>query len=507
MLSIPAFGETKCFDNQLNRDARVVLIPGAEASRFADYCDLLTREGFAQRERRSDERHAFAAFYQGGTGVFVNFFANTRELQLVVEEHTKYFSYSNTCGAPCVAPQITQLKLLDYGMTYVIRLSDGRFFVIDAGRPFAEDTDRLFACLKAGSPHEKPVIAAWLFTHAHADHLYGFFPFWERHGGQVTIEKILFCFPEPEDVTHYPALGKAAVDYPNATDREKLQEFLSLAKHLEIPVYAPHTGQRYCVGDAELVMLAGMEDTIHCANHINATSLAFSMVLAGQKLLWTGDSRFSEIRFSERYGADLKADILQVPHHGFGSGTAEEQITAYRLIQPRVCLLPASEEEAFTTFSTFRPGTQFLMTQMDIEEMIVGDDNRTLTLPYTPAPGAKEFLAKRYRQGRDNAGATTWVFTDLNTAKAEDARFTVRNKTYLPSEITAELFLDGEQEAVCCMKLTAPGRTTTEVNIFCDDANVGSIPQNAPLRVRFLCSLPVVVSQPQHKESYRSSEN
>lgn len=512
MIQVPAFGEKEYFDTQMKRNARVVLLPQAEASRFADYCGLLEQEGFAQKERRSEPYGEYAAFYKDGWGVFVNYFANSRELQLVMEENTKKFSYEDACGEPRVAPQVSQLKLRDYGMTYVIRLSDGRFLVIDSGRSFVEDAQRLFACLKAGSPDEKPVIAAWVFTHAHSDHIYGFFTFWERHGGEVSIEKMLFCFPDPWDMDHYPAMEKPAWEYPGKTGNEKLQDFLDLVDRQGIPVYAPHTGQVYPVGDTQLLFLTGMEDTIHCAKDVNATSLAFSMELAGQKILWTGDSRFSDARFSKRYGTSLKADILQVPHHGFGSGTAEEQITAYELIRPRVCLLPASNREAFTTFSAFRPGTEYLMTQMDIEELIVGDDDRTLTLPYTPHPYGKEELAKRYRRGRDDAGARTWVFMGLDTAVPEDTLFTVLNMAHLPAEITAELFLGGESKGVRKVKLTATKRTFSVVNCFqsaedpnesCDQAN---IPENTPFCVRFFCSIPVVISHSRCKEAYRSSE-
>ena len=101
MVQIPAFCETEYFDNQMNQDARVVLLPQAEASRFADYCGLLTREGFAQRERRSDPYGEYAAFYKDGWGVFVNYFANSRSssstvLTVSVPSGTiRYASFSN----------------------------------------------------------------------------------------------------------------------------------------------------------------------------------------------------------------------------------------------------------------------------------------------------------------------------------------------------------------------------------------------------------------------------
>ena len=65
-------------------------------------------------------------------------------------------------------------------------------------------------------------------------------------------------------------------------------------------------------------------------------------------MLWTNDAAFSHAKLPERYGEYLKADILQIPHHGFQSGSAEAEISGYDLIRPRVCLLPVSDYCAYT---------------------------------------------------------------------------------------------------------------------------------------------------------------
>ena len=49
-----------------------------------------------------------------------------------------------------VTPEITQIALEDFGMSYVIRLSDGRFIVIDGGRDFEPESDKLFKALNDG---------------------------------------------------------------------------------------------------------------------------------------------------------------------------------------------------------------------------------------------------------------------------------------------------------------------------------------------------------------------
>ena len=96
---IPAFGEKQFFDNQLNKTARVVLIPDSSECRFSDYCQLLRQAGFRQTELVSLTHRRFAAFQKDNTGVFVNFFANTSELQIVVEENcTLYFRGFDLAG-------------------------------------------------------------------------------------------------------------------------------------------------------------------------------------------------------------------------------------------------------------------------------------------------------------------------------------------------------------------------------------------------------------------------
>lgn len=69
-------------------------------------------------------------------------------------------------------------------MSYVIRLTDGRFIVIDGGREFEPDSERLYQCLKNGSSGQNPVIAAWIMTHPHSDHFHCFIEFMDH----VTIQ-------------------------------------------------------------------------------------------------------------------------------------------------------------------------------------------------------------------------------------------------------------------------------------------------------------------------------
>ena len=515
--SIPVFGETDYSAEQMNRSSRVVLIPNCPARRFADYCELLAKNGFSEKERFSAPHRSYATFQKDTFGVFLNYFSGTSELQLVTEENCAYFSYTDTCGAAVTTPQLTQLKLKDFGLSDTVRLSDGRFLVIDCGNAYEADADALFARLKQDSPHETPVIAGWILTHPHCDHYHNFFPFMDKYGDRVVIEKFFFHFPEAEDLAHYPALTIVRevvcrwLGVENMPTNEALKLFYQRVEAMGVPVYMPHTGQCYQIGDAKLQFVGTMDDTIHCSQNINATSLMFFMELGGQKIFFTADGSFSDARLAQRYGEELRSDILQVPHHGFGCGTDEGQIA------PKVCLLPVQKKLAYSTFTTYREGTNYLMTRLGIHELLTGEKDQTLTLPYTPDPAESCTLRQRYLEGRDSAGAKVWVFTELNTGNREDFFFSVLNTTYFASALQVELYFENMQNKIVRIQNQAPRLGMFRLNCLLQPSEEQrqfdapdfleklGIPENTNFAVRFLSDLPIVISHRDHKCTYRSS--
>lgn len=522
-VQIPAFGETEFFDNRINKTARVVLIPNSPECRFSEYCRLLRQDGFNQTELISLNHREFAAFQKENTGVFLNFFSNTAELQIVVEEDCAYFSYQDNCLTENVQPQLSQIKPAYYGLCDAVRLSDGRQVVIDIGDAQEESADNLFARLKAESPYEKPVIAAWIITHPHCDHFHGFFPFMDKYGDEVIIEKFFFNFPEADDTEHYPGLVsfRAAINKWFNTENMQTDEVLKIFRErveaMGIPIYMPHTGQSYRIGDATFSFLASIDDSIHCSKEINPTSLMFMMDLAGQKIFLTGDGSFGDTRLPERYGDELKADIMQVPHHGFGCGDSDAQIRGFRLIAPRVCLLPVEFQIAYTSFTTYHPGTNYIMTRLGIDELLTGEKDQILPLPYSPNPAEAFTYRQRYQEGRDNSGARTWIFTELNTARKEDFTFSVFNGNYYNSRLQVELYFENMQKKKIVIQNQAPRLGVFRLNCLLrpdedpslfdetDFLEKLNIPENTYFAVRFISDLPVVVSHRDHAPAYRST--
>ena len=517
MLTLPAFGETEYTLHQMNKTANVLRIESATKAHFDTYCAHFEEQGFESRERRETEFSLFAAYEGKEECLFLNYFKNTGELQIVGEKDCRYFEFSGRKGASITTPQVTQLHLTDFGMSYIIRLSDGRFILIDGGNRFEADADRLFEALSKNSPTKTPVIAAWIITHPHSDHYHCLFPFFARHGEKVKVERFLKNFCEADDLEHYPklAIDDDRFDF-DASEQTNIPLLNQLIEKSGAELFMPHTGQTYRIGDATFEVLASMDDTIHCSQNINASSLVFRMTLADQIVLWTADAGFSYARLPERYGAYLKSHILQVPHHGFGCGEIKAQIEGFKQIAPETCFLPVSDYHAFTSFSGYREGTRFLMEELGISELITGDHTRTLPLPYTADPKGPEKLMRAFLKGRQDAGARTWVFTNLFTDRAEDFSFSLLNLTYVPQKVKIDLLFEDRDftvEGIVCeanpFSITALDLQNASLMIenefFGNPAfDQKKIPKSSLFAIRFTCNEPIIISHKEHKETYHS---
>ena len=515
MLKIPAFCEENYTMRQANSHCRICRIPDAQSASFDAYVAYAKEEGFAQKEVRHEDFWLYAAMQNGTQGLFLNYFVNTGELFISLEEECGYFEYTDPVLPSRVTPQITQVMLEDFGLSFVIRLSDGRFIVIDGGVNFKPHSERLLACLKKGSPDQKPVIAAWIMSHPHSDHFHCFIGFMDLYADEVVIEKFLFYFPEADDLAHYPKLEKSdpRFDYPTA-GTYNIPRMLERMKATGAPIYTAHTGQTYRIGDAVCEILACMDDTIHLSQNINATSLVIRMELGGQVILWATDASFEYARVPDRYGSYLKSDILQIPHHGFQSGSPEDEIRGYDLIQPRVCLLAVSDYNAYTAFCTYRKSFAHLMDRSCVEEVITGTPQRTIELPYTPPAYAKRDLEARVREGRENSGAHTWVFSNLSTACAEDFEFCLLNMSKCKAEIWIELFFEDPSLNIRNIKAEVASGALKQVSLVGDSVDGDAlyfnwmslkqkgIPENQPFAARFISNVPVVITSKAHTASY-----
>ena len=133
-------------------------------------------------------------------------------------------------------------------------------------------------------------------------------------------------------------------------------------------------------------------------------------------------------------------------------------------------------------------------------------------MPY----GAKE-LQEKFQAGWANAGACSWVFMGLNTARKRDFVFTFLNSTNQAADIEIELFFDEASRNVRRIK-SSVGRNSTRTICITNPEHADSdsfffnpwglkfrgIPKRAEFGVRFYCSVPVVVVHKKHPAAFHS---
>ena len=448
------------FDEAEGPACRTICLHKVRLSEFEEYVAAVLRLGYAIREEYTLGTSRFYAFEKEDTALFLNYYPEIGHMTLVGEKDSGYYRLQDNPGCDCVGSLLTHIDLEDYGMSYMIRMSDGRFLILDGGWDLEPDADKLMKQLKKQSPDSKPVIAAWIFTHPHIDHYRCFLVFYEKYREDVVIQSFLYNFPEitEELVSAVPLL----LEEEETEALGKLEQFVSGSG---VPTVRPHTGQVYRFSNVRMEVLASPDDACYAPCNVNSISLVLRMEIEGQRILFCGDSELDMVYLAERYGTYLKSDLLQVTHHGFNGGS----IPVYRLVWPAVCLVPVSEKLFFGTFGYQRAENQALIYDLDVKEIITGaTGDRVLELPYRPKPNGQTLLFDTARQWQEKLGARTWVFGDMTW---ETCQFSVLNMTYGEGTIRADLFFEDPAYNIRAIEIKAPAKTVKRVD-FTEDGSI-----------------------------------
>ena len=258
-----------------------------------------------------------------------------RSLRVVAEP------LENTTLPPLEAPEdaesevtISKITLMyPHNLCIVIHLSNGHFIVIDSGNNGRQKA--LSNYLRANSPDaDNVIIDAWIFTHFHQDHIGGFVDYMSDTSlsQYVTIKNIVYNFPE-----------KLVLDTaPGITDKNNVQKWNGIVESTGATVYQARTGQKYYFGNAEVEILWTFEDIMPhniITDRSNPTCIGFTVSIAGQKLMVTGDSSDEELGMAYRkFGDYLRCDFVQLSHHGKGDKSSPE--TFYRAVNAEYVLHP-----------------------------------------------------------------------------------------------------------------------------------------------------------------------
>ena len=332
---IPAFPAPFRLDD-VGENSFLISHEGAAKEDFDAYGAALLSGGY-RKHAEFDEGAVHAATYYNDRAVVSLSFAESDGILRAVTEPAENTVLPSVTPVPCGDLPILfrqegdLFEKTDCGMSYIFRLADGKFFVIDGGWNTPGIADRLYDILARMAEGKKPVIAAWIFTHAHVDHIGAFFDFARDYADRVKLETVIYSFPGESRLAE---MGDTLVSSCVAKWRQTVALFEG-AK-----IIKARTGQRFYLSGLTVEMLFGFEDygMPHLLHNFNDTSLVFRVRVAGQKWMFLGDIAESGAPiFCARYGEGLKSDVVQVAHHGYPGGTDE----MYDLIKAPVVLWPA----------------------------------------------------------------------------------------------------------------------------------------------------------------------
>ncbi len=311
--------------------------------------DNFTKEAFEQ-ECRLIEKSRFLLFdsfdlkknyhrtYRSDIMLHVYFCESENKMRIIADPVTNYYNTApencpNICRSALWQFEVDH-SLIDCGMCYIIRCSDGSFFVIDSAHMYSVNDDiRIIEFLKKLSGGKKPVVAGWFFSHSHDDHIAKFLDIIDYHRSEIDIEALYYNFPSVEH--------RDCGDWGECNKAMTLKFENTMKRIPDIKKVILHTGQRFFVRNLEFITLCTHEDVYpNSMADYNDSSTALMLIADGCKVLFPGDcSKESDKVMVGRYGNWLKCDVVQISHHGH-FGTSPE---FYRLADAQCALFPITE--------------------------------------------------------------------------------------------------------------------------------------------------------------------
>ena len=400
--AIPMFdSKTAVLDNELytcaNGDTQLRYSQVSSQADVLAYMAELEEAGYTYYTGNKEvSNNLFATYVKGNTLVHINYFAKHRQLNILFGVKGHLLSNAPielSDDQKVVAPSITQMYLSNTGLSMVLQLADGSFYIIDGGRyepaqdgkideiinegaanqkeyTFTQDTagdvEKLWAFIQENTPAGQRPQITWMITHADTDHINAPVQFIKAYAGQFDLNQV--CYNFPNDGAGVGFVETVRKYYPNAGH------------------YVMHTGDKfYLPGNAELEILCTVEDLdVLDWDNWNLTSAAWRFTVEGKTILITGDTESApNNKMYQTFGKYLKSDVYQVPHHGANGGV----LSMSKAVNPSVCFWSVSEEKFLndnrmggTAYAKY-DYNQWLRKSADVKAHYHQSETVTLELP------------------------------------------------------------------------------------------------------------------------------
>ena len=333
---LPTFSGYSKTDTDTGDDCYMRSFGAVDYSDFEDYCDDIAENGFELYAEKTLENNVYRTYVNKRYVVTTIYTGYNRYGKVLVEPRvgtdlpTKAEDnvYTPIAGMDTTITQVGLYREDDYdntynGMCYIVRLNDGSFIVVDGGvdTPLEKYEDRIYNVLKKQAPDpDNIVIAAWIITHAHDDHVDVFEGFFKSYADKVTVEKFICNLPADEQAANVweSKWNRSAIV------REQLKEYFP-----NVPVIKAHPGQKFYIRNAEINILFTLDVYEENLRDFNISSLVFTLEAEETKMIFLGDHDLNtgdkKSTLGNLYGENtLKSDVMQVAHHGLDDYNSNE---------------------------------------------------------------------------------------------------------------------------------------------------------------------------------------
>ena len=384
---LPLYGnlDEKLQMMDLGDNSRMLYVKGTSAEEFNAYLTKLSEAGFTEFASHEAGKNRYATFTNDQLVINASFCSVTQEARIIADKAYDMTLFTEQKYEKICEPAVHLLGLEFESPTepgnYVLnalglifRLEDGRFVVVD-GNYYGDKQARLLyqTLCDLAVDEDNIVIAAWIFTHAHSDHVGAFSTLsGASYKDKITIEYFLYHNTTGEQYKNAGGAGALS------NMRSAMKQYPSV-EHIKL-----QSGQVLKIGGAEIEVLstfADMEPTTLA--DFNATSVVLRFTMGGNTILVPGDATNGICNaLIRKYGEYLKSDMVQITHHGY-NGVAE----FYKTVDADVILFPVAARQFYGEGELYRiMDWDHNKAALDVakECYVAGETGHTLILPHTP---------------------------------------------------------------------------------------------------------------------------